>query len=181
MERVWKGKRRRERSGQKNESFSKNKNEKPAKEVEKDRGNNRGNEFHSLFVSMGAKKGNPLIEVQERIRLALSATYFLHVVILSSLPQEVYSAAHGFGQRGGSHFSPFEKTTRGDDGHSSSNRKRVLFDRVEIDLQFPSTFIFFLSIKLYESSPSLQKIREKYPFFIAQTSFTRILKLAATT
>lgn len=96
MERVWKGKRRRE-GGQKNESFSKNKNEKPAKEVEKDRGNNRGNEFHSLFVSTGAKKGNPLIEVQERIRLALSATYFLHVVILSSLPQEVYSAAHGFG------------------------------------------------------------------------------------
>lgn len=172
MERVWKGKRRRERSGQKNESFSKNKNEKPPKEVEKD----RGNEFHSLFVSTGAKKGNPLIEVQERIRLALSATYFLHVVILSSLPQEVYSAAHGFGQRGGSHFSPFEKTTRGDDGHSSSNRKRVLFDRVEIDLQFPSTSIFFLSIKLYESSPSLQKFREKYPFFIAQTSFTRILE-----
>lgn len=92
MERVWKGKRRRE-GGQKNESFSKNKNEKPPKEVEKD----RGNEFHSLFVSTGAKKGNPLIEVQERIRLALSATYFLHVVILSSLPQEVYSAAHGFG------------------------------------------------------------------------------------
>lgn len=177
MERVWKGKRRRE-GGQKNESFSKNKNEKPPKEVEKD----RGNEFHSLFVSTGAKKGNPLIEVQERIRLALSATYFLHVVILSSLPQEVYSAAHGFGQRGGSHFSPFEKTTRGDDGHSSSNRKRVLFDRVEIDLQFPSTFIFFLSIKSYESSPSFKtEFREKYPFFIAQTSFTRILKLAATT